>query len=453
MTCICIDDLRPASFRGVGFYVANDKGEYGRRNITHEYPMRDTPYIEDLGQKATKYNVTGYLFGDDWVAQKDAIVAACTARGPAILQLPTEAATMVACNSLAVSRSKDECGFYSLQFEFVVATNFGVPAAVGAVESLIGSIIASAVAPLTLFYDTNYPNGNALPYVADNQTGRVVQLASDIIAAVGSSPTVDTAMSTNVVQAAISVFQNAAAYAVSDAQSSVNLASQPIPAQTIGLVNTELGSTPIGTSGITITSGASVIVPMIASMIGGIGNSMSPEDAVTALMPFASWSVNEPGQLDVLPPNDPVIAQTAPTTVSASELADAQNAALLCGMVRSFALMKLAQAISVKTFRTRNEAIQARADVVELFNQQIAEFTEDSVVDILLSARDYCVQSISQKMANIAPVVTINAPISRPSLYWASRLYGDVYRAEELSDRNNVSAPAFMPSQFEALAR
>jgi hypothetical protein len=113
MTCICIDDLRPASFRGVEFFVTSDKGEYGRRDVIHEYPMRDDPYIEDMGKKATKFHVSGYLFGDDWVAQKDALVAACTARGPAILQLPTEAPVMVACPSLSVSRSKDECGFYS----------------------------------------------------------------------------------------------------------------------------------------------------------------------------------------------------------------------------------------------------------------------------------------------------------------------------------------------------
>ncbi|TNY06237.1 DNA circularization protein, partial [Escherichia coli] len=52
MTCLCIDDLRPASFRGVGFFVASDQGEYGRRGPVHEYPNRDNPYFEDLGEKA-----------------------------------------------------------------------------------------------------------------------------------------------------------------------------------------------------------------------------------------------------------------------------------------------------------------------------------------------------------------------------------------------------------------
>lgn len=452
MTCICIDDLRPASFRGVGFFVANDKGEYGRRNITHEYPMRDEPYIEDMGQKATKFTVQGYLFGDDWIAQKDALVAACTARGPAILQLPTEGAILVACNTFGVSRSKDECGFYTLSFDFVVATNFSAPSAIGAVESLIGGVIASAIGPLTTFFDDNYAPGNTLPFVSDNQTARLTQLSADVISAVDSSSTIDTALSTDVVQAAINVFQNAQLYVEPDAQSSVYLASQPIPAQTIGVVATDLATTRVATSGVTVKDGASAIVPMIAYMIGGIGNSLTPGDAITALTPLASWSVNEPGRIMVLPPNTPQVVQ-ATTTVSASDLADAKNAALLCGVVRSFALMKLAQAISAMSFRTRSDAIQARATVVELFNEQIEEFSEDSVADILLSARDHCVQAISQSMTTIVPVLTINAPKTKPSLYWASRLYADVYRAEELADRNFVSSPAFMPSTFEALAR
>lgn len=452
MTCICIDDLRPASFRGVGFYVMGDKGEYGRRNITHEYPMRDIPYVEDMGQKATKFTVNGYLFGDDWIAQKDAIVAACTARGPAILQLPTEAAVLVSCNTLQVSRSKDECGFYGLSFDFTVSTCLNAASAIGAVESLIGGVIASAIGPMTVYFDDNYVNGGTLPFVSDNQTARITQLSSDVIAAIDSSSSIDDGLSTDVVQAAISVYQNASIYAEPDPLSSVTLAAQPIPAQTIGTISTDLATTQVATSGVAIKSGASAIVPMIAFMIGGIGNSMTPNDAVTALTPLAQWSVNEPGRIAVLPPNSPVVTQ-AETTVSASDMADAENAALLCGMVRSFALMKLAQAISASTFRTRADAIQARANVVELFNEQIEEFSEDSVVDMLLSARDYCVQAISQSMTTLVPVLTINAPKTKPSLYWASRLYSDVYRAEELADRNAVASPAFMPSTFEALAR
>jgi prophage DNA circulation protein len=451
MTCICIDDLRPASFRGVGFFVANDKGEYGRRNITHEYPMRDTPYIEDMGQKATKYSVSGYLFGDDWVAQKDAIVAACTARGPALLQLPTEGPVMVNCNTLAVSRSKDECGFYTLQFEFVASSSLGAPSAVGVVESIIGAIFNSAIAPMTAQYDLAYTGDNTLQWVTDNQMARLTQLSADVILAVETSTSTNDTLSADVVQAAIGIFQNAPEY-VQPSDSS--LAAQPVSSQTIYRVATTSGYDNVGpASGISVTSAASAIVPVIAYMVNGIGNSMDVDSAITTLTTLSAWSMVETSLSDAQTAASTDITGTQVSTpLAPSDEADAVNGTSFCGVVRSFALMKLAQAISVKNFLTRKDAIQARANVVELFNSQIEEFDEDIIVNILLSARDNCVTAVTQKMATLVTVLEISAPQSRPSLYWASRLYRDLTRAEELSDRNNIASPAFMPRDFEALA-
>jgi prophage DNA circulation protein len=448
MTCICIDDLRPASFRGVGFFVATDKGEYGRRNIVHEYPMRDTPYIEDLGQKTTKYSVTGYLFGDDWIAQKDAIVAACTARGPALLQLPTESATMVACNTLSVSRSKDECGFYALQFEFVSATNFAVPAAVGVVESIIGGIFNAAIAPMTALFDQTFIPADTLPWVSNAQATRVTQLTADVISAVESNTSVNDTMSANVVQAAISTFQNVDEFV---RPSDSTLAAQPIPAQTIARVATSSGYDVVGpATGISVNTAASAIVPMVAFMVNGIGNSMDVDSAIAALTTLSTWSTLETS-VDELTPTTPSGTPVS-NPIAPSDMANAVNGTLFCGVVRSFALLKLAQAISAKKFATRQDAIQARANVVELFNMQIEEFDEDKIVNIMLSARDACINAISQSMATLVPVLSISAPSSRPSLYWAARLYQDLSRAEELADRNNVASPAFMPRDFEALA-
>jgi prophage DNA circulation protein len=455
MTCLCIDELRPASFRGAAFFVANDTGEYGRRDIVHEYPMRDDAYIEDMGQKATKFSVQGYLAGDDWIAQKNALVAACTARGPGMLQLPTESPQLVACLTLHVSRSKDECGFYSVKLECVAAKNFtsgtALSGAVGAFESQIGAVFNSAIPALTSFFDANYVSTNVQQYVIDNQMQRVIGFASAAIDLVESSPTVNADLSTDAVQAAISIFQNADDYVQPGTDGSIYLAQQPIVAQTVGAVANDVGVKTVSETGVTVTSAASAIVPMVAYVVNTLGNSMSADDAVNALTTLSSFSVNE---VTLAKLKTEVTANlTIPSTVSVSDTSDAANSGAFCGMVRSFALMKLAQAITAKTFLTRGEAIQARANVVELFNDQIAQFEEDEIVNIMLSARDLCVTAISQKMVSIVPILNITAAATKPSLYWASRLYDDANRAEELSDRNGVVNPGFMPRNFEALAR
>ena len=42
--------LRPCSFRGVPFAIISEEGSHGRRQAVHEYPYRDTAWIEDMGR-------------------------------------------------------------------------------------------------------------------------------------------------------------------------------------------------------------------------------------------------------------------------------------------------------------------------------------------------------------------------------------------------------------------
>lgn len=449
MTCLCVDDLRPASFRGVGFWVSQDKESYGRRIVTHEYPMRDKPYNEDLGEKAQKISVTAYLFGDDWISQKEAIVQACRARGPAMLQLPTESPKMVVCNTLSVSRTKDECGFYSLSMEFTVEQPGGAPFLSGVAELQIGAVFDAAVSVLTRLFDRKYEGENALEYVFDNATARLSRFTEDVIASVEGNPSTDPELSTDIIQAAITLYQNAETVVQPDptSPSALDLVKATTQYGAMYSPMQDTSSTAVVENAmLALETPAAAVVPVVASIIRNMAKTMLVDDVIDTMTYYSSWSVAE----TKLPPT---VGVTQPRTIGPSEHADIENGAVFCGVVRAFALMKLAQAISVKGFRSRQEAMTARANIVELFNMQIAQFDEDEIVNLMLAARDIAVQAVSHAMASLVAVLTINAPLSKPSLYWANRLYGDAYRAEELADRNHVKSPGFMPINFEALAR
>jgi hypothetical protein len=55
------DALLPASFDGCSFHVDANSRESGRRTVIHEYPKRDQPYSEDMGQRAVEVSVRGYV--------------------------------------------------------------------------------------------------------------------------------------------------------------------------------------------------------------------------------------------------------------------------------------------------------------------------------------------------------------------------------------------------------
>ncbi|HEV2363938.1 MAG TPA: DNA circularization N-terminal domain-containing protein, partial [Caulobacteraceae bacterium] len=103
-----IDELRPASFRGVPFGVLRAESRYGRRLAVHEYPFRDTPWPEDLGKASRRFQLEGFLVSDsrvygggDVIAQRDAMVAAAEKNGQGALVHPVKGEIQVAVLDLA----------------------------------------------------------------------------------------------------------------------------------------------------------------------------------------------------------------------------------------------------------------------------------------------------------------------------------------------------------------
>ncbi|MDT6918587.1 DNA circularization protein [Pseudomonas atacamensis] len=70
------DRLLPASFRGVGFWIDQAKTPVGRKGQLHEYPQRDLPFFEDLGQQAKTHDLTAFIIGPDCLEQRDKLLKA-----------------------------------------------------------------------------------------------------------------------------------------------------------------------------------------------------------------------------------------------------------------------------------------------------------------------------------------------------------------------------------------
>lgn len=68
--------LRPASFRGIQFFVETSNYGSGRRGVTHEFPGRDVPYREDLGRKVRTYKTDAYLVGTTYTTTRDQLISA-----------------------------------------------------------------------------------------------------------------------------------------------------------------------------------------------------------------------------------------------------------------------------------------------------------------------------------------------------------------------------------------
>lgn len=84
------DQLLPASFRGVSFYVSDSSMNSGRKQVTHEFPNSDRRYVEDLGRYQNVYKMTAIINGTDfdYLRKRNALIDALEKNGSGLLVHP-----------------------------------------------------------------------------------------------------------------------------------------------------------------------------------------------------------------------------------------------------------------------------------------------------------------------------------------------------------------------------
>lgn len=114
--------LRPASFRGVRFWVEFDELTGGKRLARHEYAGGRSTRLEEMGLKTPSISVTAYLLGDasDIFAMR--LASACTAAGPGRLVLPVDPGQLAYIEDFRRSRERDRRGYIAFDFTAVPAS-------------------------------------------------------------------------------------------------------------------------------------------------------------------------------------------------------------------------------------------------------------------------------------------------------------------------------------------
>ncbi|PHM60615.1 DNA circulation protein [Xenorhabdus stockiae] len=121
----CAEHLHPASFRGVPFAVVSGESVFGRRQAVHEYPYRDTAWLEDLGRATRRITLRGFIIQDsavyhapDVITQRKNLVAACETGSTGTLVHPTlgELTVSVTESGLRMNESKE----FGRVFEFTL---------------------------------------------------------------------------------------------------------------------------------------------------------------------------------------------------------------------------------------------------------------------------------------------------------------------------------------------
>lgn len=416
------------SFRGVPFVVMGNGGQTGRKQAVHDYPYRDTPWVEDLGQRGRLYRITGFLCGATCYVQRDLLVSASEARGPGLLIHPTIGIIRAACMSFEWRERDGFTGVIDIQLELLEQRNL--------LTSLVKTALDAAVAVSALALQTA---------ASSDFSGSAVPAWSVGVPAITAGKT-----------AAENWATTAASSIRSPAVMGASVAT--LPGNNGRYAARNAGTTDASATVETVWSALSAATASLDSQIASLQTATAAADLATIILTIPEslrQAVADPGtQLSVLLPltnySPDSIQTTAPIGSAISVLI--ASVASLC---RRAALAAIAQACADWQPTSSQEAEALRLQAAQLLDAEAliaADAGDDATWQALRALRVQVTQDLSERASRLPDQITITRNACLPALLLGQQVYADATRAPDLIRRADPIHPAFMPTSFEALS-
>lgn len=381
------DKLFAASFRNVPFQVDDADLGAGRRTQLHEYPKRDKPYPEDMGRATREINVTGFIIGDNYVDQANALLNALEQPGPGLLVHPWHGKINVTLKGLGRIRYSKALGHATVEMSFTEAGDLEFPAAksstqsasAAAADGLNNSSVNDFASKFTVAGAADYVNAAA---VGDIQ--RIFQLAkSSTIPGLSALRYANSML--NATQSALLVINDPTALgnSILSAFGVFSLVAQGARIETLlfGAVKASAAFTPPG-----------------SSASAGTASNQQQQDNTTALYTLARRSL----------------------------------------LVQAVGLSSQLPAV------VHDDVIAMRGLLIDALDAEMLT-APDAVYQALADARTAVWTDLTERAKSGARLTTLTPPETMPMLAIAYDYYGDATRDAEIIQRNNVRNPLFVP--------
>lgn len=370
------------SFRGAKFVVPDSDATFGRRVEAHEYPLRDTPWVEDLGRKARQFSIEVFVDSrlGDYLAARDTLIAALEEPGAATLVHPWYGSLTVSLAEPAgVRESTREGGRATFRLMFIEGGELRFPTSgtdtAATVNKQADATLSSMLADFIASFDVS-----GLP------AWSLDEISADLY-------------------------------------------------QTLAQVEDLVG-------GVTGGIAAQLRAPgsMGAAIIG----------AIQRLKDIAGEPLRAVGlykRLFTAGEANPVVPATTAVRVQ-----QAQNSAAVQRLTQQTAVVEAARAASQADYPTRDEALATAALLQDALDDQMEAVDpvtgapmSDPVYQALAALRVAVSVDLRTRGARLPELGSYTPPTTLPALVIAHHLYGDATRADEITERNRIRHPGFVP--------
>lgn len=380
--------LRPASYRGVPFQVNSTDMGVGRRTQLHEYPQRDTPWVEDLGRAARELSFDGFVVGADYVAQANRLMAALEQGGTATLVHPWFGTLKVSQKDMARVAFDAQLGQARFTLSFIESGELDFPLA-GASTPSLSRIAAENIQTAAV---ADFASSFSVAKVQDFVTSQATADITSLFGVVSGN---------SVPGLAVLGYANRAA---SYLQSAIGLLASP----------TSLGWGIVGFLG---------IAPYINT--GYRWAALS-----TALVRLSQHNAFTPPYV--------------PVTYTPSRQQAFTNTKAVNALARQVILAQAVGASSFTPSAVHDDTVALRNFIASALDAEALN-ASDATFTALVDARATVWRDLTTRARDSARLTTTTPSETMPALALAYDLYEDASRATDIVTRNRVRHPGFVP--------
>lgn len=409
------ENLRPASFRGVAFEVESHSESGGRRVELHEYPLRDTPYAEDLGKKAGKWQIEAFLVNgkSGYAERRDKLREALNASGPGTLIHPYLGELSVSVDGYSLKETTREGGYCTFSISFVEA---GQPVEPDVEKDTAANVLdkaeAAKEAATAGFLDEYMPLLEDLEGLA----GKVPALLSEATAFLGTP---------------LSILSRA-----QSAASSVLALPDRLASRILGYLGTirQLGG--IATSGLKMNA----LTALLGKKSAGTANSwlVTSNGVIAGIVGETSWPQAGGGSIGGGTPSPETPGVVASTVANRAETP-------LIDLIAAGAVIEAAIESADADYGTADDALASRDAVLEAIDEVQRANCSDAVFTALSELAAAVNEDLTTRGAELPKLGSATLFMSMPALAASYRLYGDVGQADAIVARNRIRHPGRVP--------
>lgn len=409
------ENLRPASFRGVAFEVESHSESGGRRVELHEYPLRDTPYAEDLGKKAGKWQIEAFLVNgkSGYAERRDKLREALNASGPGTLIHPYLGELSVSVDGYSLKETTREGGYCTFSISFVEA---GQPVEPDVEKDTAANVLdkaeAAKEAATAGFLDEYMPLLEDLEGLA----GKVPALLSEATAFLGTP---------------LSILSRA-----QSAASSVLALPDRLASRLLGYLGTirQLGG--IATSGLKMNA----LTALLGKKSAGTASSwlVTSNGVIAGIVGKTSWPQAGGGSIGGGTPSPETLGVVASTVANRAETP-------LIDLIAAGAVIEAAIESADADYGTADEALASRDAVIDAIDEVQRANCSDAVFTALSELAVAVNEDLTTRGAELPKLGSATLFMSMPALAASYRLYGDVGQADAIVARNRIRHPGRVP--------